>query len=87
MVSDVPDLWYFQCNNIFSGSIKNFNYKIIPDKEGLEVKVWYGKYCSDKSKIVDISKFEMSESGLTNLLRWLDSQHDIFCKNQISYNF
>ena len=59
-IFDLRNFYFYQCGNIFTGSLNNFNYKIIPDKENLTVLVWHGRLCSDLAVCVIYLYFERS---------------------------
>lgn len=76
---NIPRLAYFQYGNIFSGSWKGFDYKIIPVADGqLEVKTWTGPFCDQKSEIQLVQQFPASEEGLVALVEHLYTQYQAF---------
>lgn len=74
---EILPLEYFEFKNMFSGSKGDFNYKIIP-KEQLEVIVWYGRKCSQKSEIIAENSFEFKEESRNLICEWLEEQYKIF---------
>lgn len=72
-------LEYFTYKNNFSGSLRGFNYKIIP-KENFHLIVWYGKLCSDKSEIIAEADFPLEEESRPLVCSWLDEQYAAYCK-------
>ena len=49
----IPTLSNLKFGNIFSGSCKNFNFKIFPncDEGKMKIAIWKGKNCFEKSDI------------------------------------
>lgn len=76
----IPPFEYFDFKNIYTGSMRGFNYKIWP-KEQLEIAVWYGKNCYEKSVPAANKEFTMDESGREELLVWLEEQYSIYEEN------
>ena len=50
-IFDLRNFYYYKCGNIFSGSLNNFNYKIIPKENELTVLIWHGMLCSELAEI------------------------------------
>lgn len=75
---DIPKLLYFQSGNCFSGSIKNFAYKIIPKDGSLSANVWEGRNCMDQSEILASKEFPMEQDGPAELVDWLIGQYNAF---------
>ena len=72
---DIPRIFYFESGNIFTGSRKDLNFRIVPDKENLTVSVWHGFLCSELAEMEDTETFPLSEEGHTAMLAWLDTQY------------
>ena len=75
---DIPKILYFESNNIYSGSLGKFNYKIFPDGEVLRAHIWHGIYCMEKSEVLDTQEFPMTAEGRTQLIDWLTQKHRQF---------
>ena len=80
----LPTLHTFAMNNIFTGSVGDFRFKVVPkvQKNGKEVdfenssifaQFWRGPFCYEKSTVEGESTFPMSEQGRADLLKWLSS--------------
>lgn len=67
----VPVLRYFQNGNAFSGSFGLLRFLLTPNGENIDVKVWHGKFCQEKSKIENEASFEMSDSGISEIKDYL----------------
>lgn len=76
----IPDLEYFGYGNIYSGSRKEFNYKITPKENTLQTMVWYGKLCSEKSEPAASREDPLDDHGLPALIEWLDAQYEHYLK-------
>lgn len=71
-IFDLRNFTYYKFGNIFSGSLNNFNYKIIPKDEEITVIIWHGKLCSDLAKIEIEKKFPLTEEGFDQMIKWLE---------------
>lgn len=71
----VPELDYFKSGNQITGSMGEFNYRLWKEGERLSALTWYGKLCSEKSQPAAQADFAMDDSGLDQLVRWLEEQH------------
>ena len=78
----LPTLHTFAMNNVFTGSVGNFRFKIVPKvaKNGKEVdfanscifaEYWHGPFCYEKSTMEGENTFPMSPEGREELLQWL----------------
>ena len=73
-------------NNIFTGSLGPFRFRIVPkvvmwnpkevnmDESSMEAEFWHGPYCYEKSQMEGSRSFPMSEEGRQALKTWLESQ-------------
>lgn len=77
----IPDQEYFGYGNIYSGSRKEFNYKISPKEETLQSEIWYGRLCSEKSQTAAKADFPLNEDGVKELADWLNTQYEQYLKN------
>ncbi len=71
---DIPRIYYFESKNTFTGSRKDFNFKIVPDGE-LKVSVWHGFINSELAQIEQEASFPISEKGHAQMLVWLEEQY------------
>jgi len=76
----IPDREYFGYGNIYSGSRKEFNYKITPKDGILQTVVWYGKLCSEKSEPEASQEYPLDDRGLLELVDWLNGQYEQYLK-------
>lgn len=80
----LPTLHTFAMNNVFTGSCGLLRFKIVPkvvkipnskevdhDASSIEVEIWHGIYCYEKSEIEDKRVFPMSEQGREDIASWL----------------
>ena len=74
-IFDLRNFYFYQCGNIFTGSLNNFNYKIIPDKENLTVLVWHGRLCSDLAEIETKKKYPLTQEGFDEMIKWLENEY------------
>ena len=74
-IFDLRNFYFYQCGNIFTGSLNNFNYKIIPDKENLTVLVWHGRLCSDLAEIETEKKYPLTQEGFDEMIKWLENEY------------
>ncbi|MDD3428427.1 MAG: hypothetical protein PHG02_00290 [Oscillospiraceae bacterium] len=71
----IPNFEVLENKNIYTGSIKDFHYKITPCQEGLQVVVWYGYYNLQNSTVVDEKLFALSREALPEIKAWLNGIH------------
>ncbi len=71
---DIPRLYYFQSKNTFTGSRKDFNFKIVPDGE-LKVTTWHGFISSELAEPEAESAFPISQEGHAEMLVWLEGEY------------
>ena len=82
----LPTLHTFAMNNIFTGALGPFRFRIVPkvvmwnpkevnmDESSMEAEFWHGPYCYEKSQMEGSRSFPMSEEGRQALKTWLESQ-------------
>lgn len=71
----VPAIGFFENKNIYTGSSGEFRFRIAPGEEGLTVSVWCGKFCYEKSEMIEERCFDRNEAGLEAAVDWvLDRQ-------------
>ena len=80
----IPTLHTFAMNNIFTGSLGELRFRIVPNVEKLTPKevdmenssifaeFWHGELCYEKSEMEGQATFPMSEEGRTALKSWLE---------------
>ncbi len=71
---DIPNLYYFESKNMYTGSRKSFNYKVVPDGE-LKVCTWHGFINSELANIEHEAAFPMTEEGFQEMLAWLTEMY------------
>ena len=81
----IPTLHTFAMDNLFTGSLGEFRFRIVPDvvksevnqkevdmeKSSLHAEFWHGPFCYEKSTMEGENTFPMSEEGRAQLLDWL----------------
>ena len=80
----LPTLHTFAMKNVFTGSSGNLRFKITPnvkkkenskevdfEASSIDVEIWHGLYCYEKSQIEDKKNFPMSEEGREAILAYL----------------
>ncbi len=86
----IPSIRFFVNKNLFTGSHKGMNYRLIPIKgdveknieSHLEVAVWYGMLCSEKSTMAAEANFPLDTDGLASAKDWIIAQYDVYCENE-----
>ena len=80
----IPTLHTFAMNNVFTGSCGNLRFKITPkvtkknskevdfDASSMDVEIWHGLFCYEKSEIEDSKNFPMSDQGRSELIAFLN---------------
>lgn len=81
----IPTLHTFAMNNIFTGSLGLFRFRIAPEivmlnqkevnmeESSMTAEYWHGQFCYEKSQMEGKQVFPMSEEGRTNMKAWLES--------------
>ena len=71
--------------NLFTGSCGEFRFRAKPnvvmatakevdfDQSTITAEFWHGLYCYEKSEMEGNSTFPMTEEGLLEMKRWLES--------------
>lgn len=82
----IPTLHTFAMNNIFTGSLGLFRFRIAPnivmatpkevnmEESSITAQFWHGIYCYEKSEIEGEETFPMTEEGRLAMKRWLEEQ-------------
>ena len=81
----IPTLHSFAMNNVFTGSCGALRFKITPsvakiqgskevdfEASSMNVEIWHGLFCYEKSEIEDNKNFPMSEQGRADLIDYLE---------------
>lgn len=71
---DLPGLLYFQNGGIYKGSAKGTRYKISPEDDKLTVEIWLEPYCYEKAEVLERVEFELSDSGRSEMVKWLEEK-------------
>jgi len=80
----IPTLHTFAMKNTFTGSCGQLRFKITPnvvkvenskevnfEESSINVEIWHGLYCYEKSEIEEKKTFPMSEAGRKAILAYL----------------
>lgn len=82
----IPTLHTFAMNNIFTGSVEQLRFRIVPkiimrtpkevdfDQSTMEAEFWHGPYCYEKSEMEGSHVFPLTEQGRSDMHQWLASQ-------------
>lgn len=82
----IPTLHTFAMNNVFTGSVGDFRFKITPNIQKITPKevdfatstilaeCWHGQFCYEKSTIEGQNTFPLTETGRSEMLSWLKEQ-------------
>ena len=80
----IPTLHTFAMNNVFTVSCGDLRFKITPkvtkknskevdfDASSMDVEIWHGLFCYEKSEIEDSKNFPMSDQGRSELIAFLN---------------
>lgn len=76
----LPTFEYLNFGNIFSSSLKSFNYKIFPklEEKKLLVVVWQGRFCFEKSEALFKEEFSLNLDSIEKIRLWLKEKYKIF---------
>ena len=81
----LPTLHTFAMNNVFTGSMGELRFRIVPEvvmatpKEvdmeasSITVEYWHGPFCYEKSEMEGEETFPLSEEGRTAMRQWLEA--------------
>lgn len=72
---DIPRIFYFESGNIFTGSRRDLNFRIVPDSEQLSVSTWHGFICHELAEIEHEQTFPLSAEGHEQMLVWLEERY------------
>ena len=83
----IPTLHSFAMENIFTGSVGAFRFRLVPNvvkatqKEvdfsasTITAQFWHGPFCYEKSTMEGENTFPMSEEGRAEMVRWLKENY------------
>ncbi len=69
---DIPNLYYFEAGNYFTGSRKKLNFRIDSDGKTMQVFTWHGFLCSDLCEKEETNSFPVTADGHKAMLEWLE---------------
>lgn len=72
-IFDLRNFYFYQSGNSFTGSLKGFNYKIIPDSDKLKAMTWHGMLCSELAEIENEKEFSFTQEGFDEMIKWLEN--------------
>ena len=79
----LPTLHTFENNNIFTGSLGNFRFRVEPiivmlslkevnlSESTMRAEYWHGPFCYEKSTMEGERVFPLSEEGKSAMYQWL----------------
>lgn len=82
----LPTLHSFAMNNIYTGSVGLFRFRIAPtivmatkkevdmEASSMKAEYWHGLFCYEKSQMEGEETFPMSQEGRSAMLAWLVSK-------------
>ena len=83
----IPTLHSFAMENIFTGSVGVFRFRLVPNvvkanpKEvdfsasTITAQFWHGPFCYEKSTMEGEKSFPMSEEGRAEMVEWLKENY------------
>lgn len=74
-IFEIPEFYYFQSGNEYSGSKGDFSYKI-KNKDSLKCLTWHGRLCSMKAVIENEREFDKTPEGFSEMIKWLESMYN-----------
>ncbi len=81
----IPTLHTFAMNNLYTGSCGALRFRAVPkvvmasakevdmEASSIEVQLWHGPFCYEKSTVEQTQVFPMSEAGRLALKAWLEA--------------
>ena len=82
----IPTLHTFAMNNLFTGSLGLFRFRVKPnvimatakevdfEQSTIFVEYWHGLFCYEKSEMEGQETFPMTEQGRQDMIEWLKSK-------------
>lgn len=79
----IPTLHTFAMDNIFTGSVGLFRFRVKPnvvkatakevdfEASSISVEYWHGLFCYEKSEMEGEENFPMTEEGRQQMIDWL----------------
>ncbi|MCM1314234.1 MAG: hypothetical protein NC205_06860 [Prevotella sp.] len=74
-IFEIPKFYYFESGNDYSGSKRDFSYKIQNGKS-MKCMTWHGKLCSMKATIENEKEFDRTPEGFAEMIKWLESKYN-----------
>ena len=81
----LPNLHSFAMDNIFTGSLGNFRFRIVPqvvkpkgskeilfEESSMLAQFWHGPFCFEKSEMEGEKTFPLSDEGRLEMKQWLE---------------
>ena len=80
----IPTLHTFAMGNLFTGSCKEFRFRIVPnvvkknqkevdmEQSSITAQYWHGPFCYEKSTMEGEETFPMTDDGRLAMKTWLE---------------
>lgn len=69
---DIPNLYYFEAGNYFTGSRKKLNFRIDTEGDMMKVITWHGFISSERCTPEVSAEFPITSEGHQHMLDWLE---------------
>ena len=81
----LPTLHTFAMNNLFTGSVGLFRFRVKPnvvmatakevdfEQSSIKCEFWHGHFCYEKSEMEGEKVFPLTEAGREEMKAWLES--------------
>lgn len=92
LCESLPKIEWFANNNPYTECRFTFHYIILPNpkEEKMTVKVWYGRFCYEKSldRIADERDFPLTAEGREEMICYIRKEDDKYMPdwNEMPYN-
>ena len=75
---EIPKFHYFRSGNPYSGSRKNFRFRIRPSDDMLKLWAWPGPFCQESTPEEQqvTAEFPLTEEGLQEAEAWLEQTEE-----------
>ena len=67
----LPTLSSMQYGNVWTGSLGNTRWRIVPAEGEMAAELWYGPLCYELSEIAHTAGFPITQEGIEQLRAWL----------------
>lgn len=67
----LPVLSHFRNGNVWTSSVGNLRYRVVPGGEELAVEVWPGPFCYELSRVEETVTFPLTGEGIGALKAWV----------------